>query len=131
MGREFDRSRASQKPGPCRISRTRGSHTHRRVPRLVDAPEPGYGWRPSGTAILKEGLMSDVVSRPGHARRMPVEPQWYKRAVFYEMLVQAGYDSNGDGHGDLPGLISKLDYYQWLGVDCLWLPPFFDSPRRD
>jgi maltose alpha-D-glucosyltransferase / alpha-amylase len=75
--------------------------------------------------------MTDVASRPGRARRMPVEPQWYKRAVFYEMLVQAGYDSNGDGYGDLPGLISKLDYYQWLGVDCLWLPPFFDSPRRD
>ncbi|MEN3307108.1 MAG: maltose alpha-D-glucosyltransferase / alpha-amylase, partial [Micromonosporaceae bacterium] len=78
--------------------------------------------------------MTDVASRPSyprHARRMPVEPQWYRRAVFYEMLVQAGYDSNGDGYGDLPGLISKLDYYQWLGVDCLWLPPFYDSPRRD
>ena len=66
-----------------------------------------------------------------HARRMPVEHEWYKRAVFYEMLVQAGYDANGDGYGDLPGLTSKLDYLRWLGIDCLWLPPFYDSPRRD
>jgi maltose alpha-D-glucosyltransferase / alpha-amylase len=68
---------------------------------------------------------------PRHARRMPVEHEWFKRAVFYEMLVQAGYDTNGDGYGDLPGLTSKLDYLQWLGIDCLWLPPFYDSPRRD
>jgi len=40
-------------------------------------------------------------------------------------------DSNGDGTGDLSGLISKLDYLQWLGVDALWLPPFFQSPLRD
>ncbi len=49
------------------------------------------------------------------AHRMPVDGQWFKRAVFYEMLVQAGADSNGDGYGDLPGLISRLDYFQWLG----------------
>jgi maltose alpha-D-glucosyltransferase / alpha-amylase len=68
---------------------------------------------------------------PRTARRMPVERDWFKRAVFYEMLVQACADSNGDGYGDLPGLTGKLDYLQWLGVDCLWLPPFYDSPRRD
>jgi maltose alpha-D-glucosyltransferase/alpha-amylase len=62
---------------------------------------------------------------------MPVEPGWHQRAIFYEMLVQAGLDSNGDGHGDLRGLTTKLDYLHWLGVDCLWLPPFYDSPRRD
>ena len=58
-------------------------------------------------------------------------PDWYKRAVFYEVLVRAFYDSNGDGTGDLRGLIEKLDYLAWLGVDCLWLPPFYDSPLRD
>lgn len=58
-------------------------------------------------------------------------PRWYQSAVFYEILVQSALDSNGDGHGDLRGLASKLDYFAWLGVDCLWLPPFFDSPRRD
>ena len=65
------------------------------------------------------------------ARPMPVEHGWHQRAIFYEMLVQAGLDSNGDGHGDLRGLTAKLEYLQWLGVDCLWLPPFYDSPRRD
>ncbi len=59
------------------------------------------------------------------------DPDWFKRAVFYEVLVRSFQDSNGDGIGDLKGLTAKLDYLQWLGVDCLWLPPFFKSPLRD
>ena len=59
------------------------------------------------------------------------DPHWYKRAVFYEVLVRSFKDSNGDGTGDLLGLMEKLDYLQWLGVDCIWLPPFFRSPLRD
>ena len=59
------------------------------------------------------------------------DPDWFKRAVFYEVLVRSFQDSNGDGVGDLKGLTAKLDYLQWLGVDCLWLPPFFKSPLRD
>ena len=59
------------------------------------------------------------------------EPLWYKRAVFYEVLVRSFKDSNGDGNGDLIGLKDKLDYIEWLGVDCIWLPPFFRSPLRD
>ena len=51
--------------------------------------------------------------------------------MFYEVLVRAFADSNRDGTGDLRGLTEKLDYLQWLGVDCLWLPPFYDSPLRD
>jgi maltose alpha-D-glucosyltransferase/alpha-amylase len=56
---------------------------------------------------------------------------WFKSAVFYEALVGSFADSTGDGVGDLAGLTSKLDYLQWLGIDCLWLPPFFASPLRD
>ncbi len=56
---------------------------------------------------------------------------WYKDAVFYEVYIRAFYDSNGDGHGDLQGLIQKLDYLQDLGVDCLWLMPYYTSPLRD
>jgi maltose alpha-D-glucosyltransferase/alpha-amylase len=59
------------------------------------------------------------------------DPLWFKRAVFYEVLVRGFSDSNGDGTGDLRGLTDKLDYLQWLGVDCLWLPPFYPSPLRD
>ncbi|WP_433894503.1 maltose alpha-D-glucosyltransferase [Streptomyces sp. CA-111067] len=66
-----------------------------------------------------------------HARPAPQSTDWYKDAVFYEVLVRSFNDSNGDGTGDLKGLTEKLDYLQWLGVDCLWLPPFFASPLRD
>jgi maltose alpha-D-glucosyltransferase/alpha-amylase len=56
---------------------------------------------------------------------------WYKDAVFYELYVRAFRDSNGDGKGDLVGLIDKLDYLQELRVDCIWLLPIYASPLRD
>ncbi|HEV2757428.1 MAG TPA: maltose alpha-D-glucosyltransferase [Actinomycetota bacterium] len=62
---------------------------------------------------------------------MLANPQWYKTAVFYELYVRSFYDSNADGFGDFRGLLQKLDYLEWLGVDCLWLLPFFQSPLRD
>jgi maltose alpha-D-glucosyltransferase / alpha-amylase len=73
-----------------------------------------------GTAVASEISQADAD-----------ETAWFKTAVFYEVLVQAFRDSNRDGTGDLRGLIEKLDYIQWLGVDCLWLPPIYDSPLRD
>ena len=59
------------------------------------------------------------------------DPLWYKDAIIYELHVRAFADSNGDGIGDFPGLISKLDYLQDLGITCIWLLPFFPSPLRD
>ncbi len=56
---------------------------------------------------------------------------WYKDAVIYEAHVRAFFDSNNDGIGDFPGLTSRLDYLQGLGVNCLWLLPFYPSPLRD
>ncbi len=56
---------------------------------------------------------------------------WYKDAVIYEVAVRAFCDSNADGVGDFKGLISKLDYLEYLGVNCLWLLPFFQSPLKD
>ncbi len=56
---------------------------------------------------------------------------WYKDAVFYELHVKAFRDSNDDGVGDFRGLTERLDYLQDLGVDCLWLLPFYPSPLRD
>ena len=67
---------------------------------------------------------------PAH-RGLEHDPQWYRRAVFYEVMVRSFYDSDGDGVGDIPGLISKLDYLEWLGIDALWLPPFYTSPLKD
>jgi maltose alpha-D-glucosyltransferase/alpha-amylase len=67
------------------------------------------------------------LSQPG----LRHDPEWFKTAVFYEVLVRAFGDSTGSGAGDFNGLIQRLDYLQWLGVDCLWLPPFYASPLRD
>ncbi|MET0521623.1 MAG: maltose alpha-D-glucosyltransferase [Jiangellaceae bacterium] len=66
-----------------------------------------------------------------HLPAAGTDPDWFKRAVFYEVLVRSFKDSDGDGAGDLRGLTDKLDYLHWLGVDCLWLPPFYPSPLRD
>ena len=59
------------------------------------------------------------------------DPLWYKDAVFYELHVRAFRDGNDDGIGDFAGLTSQLSYLKELGVDCLWLLPFFKSPLRD
>ncbi len=64
-------------------------------------------------------------------RGSAVDPLWHKDALIYELHVRAFKDSNGDGIGDFPGLIQKLDYLQDLGVTCLWLLPFFPSPLKD
>ncbi|MFN2594409.1 MAG: maltose alpha-D-glucosyltransferase, partial [Actinomycetota bacterium] len=63
--------------------------------------------------------------------RLTDDPHWYKSAVFYELYVRSFHDSNADGFGDFRGLTEKLDYVEWLGVDCIWLLPFFQSPLRD
>jgi maltose alpha-D-glucosyltransferase / alpha-amylase len=59
------------------------------------------------------------------------DPLWYKNAVFYEVYIRAFCDSSGNGHGDLRGLIEKMDYIKDLGVDCIWLLPFYPSPLLD
>jgi maltose alpha-D-glucosyltransferase/alpha-amylase len=62
---------------------------------------------------------------------MENDPLWYKKAIFYELNVRAFKDINADGWGDLPGLISKLDYLKDLGVDAIWLLPIMPSPLND
>ena len=59
------------------------------------------------------------------------DPLWYKDAVIYQVHVKSFFDSNNDGIGDFPGLIDKLDYIAELGVNTIWLLPFYPSPRRD
>ena len=85
-----------------------------------------------------------LVSLPSSAQPTPAEaasaaagptapdvPAWLPHAVVYQIYPQTFYDSNGDGIGDLPGVIAKLDYIKSLGVDAIWLNPFFDSPFND
>lgn len=65
-------------------------------------------------------------------KKMPQEPSlWWKEAVFYQIYPRSFCDSNGDGIGDIPGIISKLNYLQDLGIDAIWLSPVYKSPNRD
>jgi len=59
------------------------------------------------------------------------DPLWYKDAVIYQLHIKSFFDSNNDGVGDIPGLLQKLDYIAELGVNALWMLPFYPSPRRD
>ena len=101
---------------------------------MVKEPAPGRADSPG--LPLPEHLPS-FATPPGEpipdsfSFERPRDPQWYKRAVFYEVLIRGFHDSNGDGTGDLRGLTSRLDYLQWLGVDCIWLLPIYASPLRD
>jgi maltose alpha-D-glucosyltransferase / alpha-amylase len=69
--------------------------------------------------------------RPQPEHWFESEPLWFKTAVFYEIHLRGFYDGDGDGSGDFRGLTEKLDYLQWLGIDCIWLLPMYRSPLRD
>ena len=58
-------------------------------------------------------------------------PDWLSAAVFYEIYPQSFYDSNGDGIGDIPGIIQKLDYIESVGCNAIWINPCFESPFYD
>ena len=60
-----------------------------------------------------------------------IQEEWWKEAVFYEIYPRSFKDSNNDGIGDIEGIIQKLDYLKDLGVDALWVCPFYDSPGAD
>ena len=57
--------------------------------------------------------------------------EWWRSAVIYQIYPRSFADSDGDGYGDLPGVISKLPYLKELGVDAVWLSPFYRSPMAD
>jgi alpha-glucosidase len=56
---------------------------------------------------------------------------WWKKGIIYQIYPRSFQDSNGDGIGDLPGIISRLDYLQWLGIDAIWISPIYESPMAD
>ena len=86
---------------------------------------------PGDSSVPGAELELPPVPQTGSPGEESHDPLWYQRAVFYEVLIRGFADSNGDGTGDLRGLTSKLDYLQWLGIDCLWLLPIYESPLRD
>ena len=59
------------------------------------------------------------------------ELEWWETAVIYQIYPRSFQDSNGDGIGDLPGITRRLDYIAGLGVDVVWISPFFASPQKD
>ena len=59
------------------------------------------------------------------------DPGWWKSAIVYEIYPRSFQDSNGDGIGDLRGIIQRLDYVCWLGVDAIWIAPIYRSPMAD
>ena len=63
--------------------------------------------------------------------RGKITQKWWKEAVFYQIYPRSFCDANGDGIGDIQGIISKLDYLKELGIDALWLSPIYDSPNDD
>lgn len=68
----------------------------------------------------------DIITDEGE-----LEKKWWKEAIIYQIYPRSFYDSNGDGIGDLNGIIEKLDYLKDLGVTVIWCSPFYDSPRDD
>jgi maltose alpha-D-glucosyltransferase/alpha-amylase len=86
------------------------------------------------TATLAESANGgDPTTTAPEATRQWFEsnPLWFKTATFYEIHVRGFYDADADGSGDFRGLTEKLDYLEWLGVDCVWLLPMYQSPLRD
>lgn len=106
--------------------------THPLAENGEDIPVPRPVTDAAGYVIEHESEEFDTPTpAPGDNPWERPDHDWYKDAVFYEVLVRAFYDPESTGSGTLRGVTEKLDYLQWLGVDCLWLPPFMDSPLRD
>ena len=138
-------------PGAARaaaIVHSRGS-AHRRELHVANRPQlrtpegrraPGPCARgdvmsvgpPTMTHMIARELGAEPAANAGPApsaaqtsQWFEAEPLWFKRAVYYEIHIRGFYDADGDGSGDFRGLTEKLDYLQWLGIDCIWLLPFY------
>jgi len=90
----------------------------------ASAPIQAAGASPTPAPQTRAGSRRDVA-------RSASAPGWWRRAVFYEIYPRSFQDSNGDGVGDLKGITSRLDYLASLGVDAVWVTPFYPSPQVD
>lgn len=76
-------------------------------------------------------MMNQRDDQAGRIERTAPTYRWWQRGIIYQVYPRSFVDSNGDGVGDLPGLISRLDYLRWLGVDAVWISPVYPSPMKD
>lgn len=86
---------------------------------------------PSGRSLRagRESQIAEALLKPSKTHAPGAD--WWRGAMFYEIYVRSFKDSDGDGIGDLPGVLAKIDYLASLGVDGIWLSPFYQSPQRD
>ena len=98
----------------------------------LDRPKATALWGPAGRRSSGDDPMSSppIPVSSGDGAFDP-SVRWFQHAVFYEVLIRGYFDANNDGTGDLRGLREKLDYIEWLGIDCIWMLPFYPSPFRD
>ena len=74
---------------------------------------------------------SQSLSNGGSIQQLGGDSEWWRSAVVYQIYPRSYLDTNADGVGDLAGICDKLDYLHWLGVDAIWISPFFTSPMKD
>ena len=101
------------------------------IPAPVPAPAPASAAEPGSNGVNAAANHAPKRKRFSEPYSFDSDPVWFKDSIIYELHVRAFNDTNGDGSGDFKGLISKLPYLQDLGVNAIWLLPFYPSPLRD
>lgn len=71
------------------------------------------------------------MSKQGFSMKLEKKFEWWKTAIIYHIYIMSFSDSNADGIGDIPGIINHLDYLKWLGIDTIWVSPFYPTPFKD
>src|SRR5262245_46197018 len=98
-----------------------------RVTAQIDRPDQRYGSQPAPSRRLTPGM-----PRRDHARMTLHPTTWWQHGVVYQIYPRSFRDTNGDGVGDLAGVLSKIKYLsETLGIDAIWLSPFYPSPMAD
>src|SRR5689334_2855634 len=82
--------------------------------------------------LIKNSTLEQVQIAPAHViQSKQKEFLWWQKGVIYQIYPRSFQDSNNDGIGDLQGIIRRLDYLQWMGVQAIWLSPIYPSPMAD